>query len=200
MSRTAHIRQNDADHEEHASRRPGRPRDPGYDKTILDAALEILTEKGYAGLTIDGVAARTGVGRPTIYRRWASKPELVIAALAQGIGLSPTPDTGVLRDDLLAFARDQVRMMNAPESRRVTAGLVADGAGIRGRKRTVCAARQGHDRGLGRVGNLDGVPCAGNLSGRPHTENGKGNLVKSLANCADRGTLPADSSRKAGGR
>jgi len=126
MPKTARIRQRDADHEEHGSRRPGRPRDPGYDKTILDATLEILMEKGYAGLTIDGVAARTGVGRPTIYRRWASKPELVIAALAQGIGLSPTPDTGVLRDDLLAFARDQVRMMNAPQSRRVTAGLVAD--------------------------------------------------------------------------
>ncbi len=126
MPRTAHIRPDDADQEEHAGRRPGRPRDPGYDKAILDAALEILMEKGYAGLTIDGVAARTGVGRPTIYRRWASKPELVIAALAQGIGLSPTPDTGVLREDLLAFARDQLRMMNAPQSRRVTAGLVAD--------------------------------------------------------------------------
>jgi AcrR family transcriptional regulator len=126
MARTAHTRQGNPEHEEHASRRPGRPRDPGYDKAILDATLEILMEKGYAGLTIDGVAARTGVGRPTIYRRWASKPELVIAALAQSIGLSPTPDSGGLREDLLAFARDQVRMMNAPQSRRVTAGLVAD--------------------------------------------------------------------------
>jgi AcrR family transcriptional regulator len=107
-------------------RRPGRPRDPGYDKTILDATLEILFDKGYAGLTIDGVAARTGVGRPTIYRRWSSKPELVIAALAQSVGLSPTPDTGALRDDLLAFQRQQVRMMDRPESRRITAGLVAD--------------------------------------------------------------------------
>jgi AcrR family transcriptional regulator len=107
-------------------RRPGRPRDPGYDKTILDAALEILFEKGYAGLTIDGVAARTGVGRPTIYRRWSSKPALVIAALAQSVGLDPTPDTGSLRNDLLAFQRQQVRMMDRPESRRITAGLVAD--------------------------------------------------------------------------
>ena len=107
-------------------RRPGRPRDPGYDKAILDATLEILRDKGYAGLTIDGVAARTGVGRPTIYRRWSSKPALVIAALAQSTGLSPTPDTGALRDDLLAFQREQVRMMDRPGSRRVTAGLVAD--------------------------------------------------------------------------
>src|SRR6516165_6586244 len=126
MTETAPSENGEGDDRARERRRPGRPREPGYDKAILKAALEILFDKGYAGLTIDGVAARTGVGRPTIYRRWASKPELVIAALAQGIGLSPTPDTGVLRDDLLAFARDQVRMMNAPQSRRVTAGLVAD--------------------------------------------------------------------------
>ena len=71
-------------------------------------------------------ASRTGVGRPTIYRRWSSKPALVIAALTQSVGLSPTPDTGALRDDLLAFQRQQLKMMDRPESRRVTAGLVAD--------------------------------------------------------------------------
>jgi len=107
-------------------RRPGRPRDPGYDKAILDATLEILNVRGYAGLSIDGVAAKTGVGRPTIYRRWPSKPALVIAALTQSPLLTPAHDTGALRDDLLAFQSDQVRMMNLPASRRITAGLVAD--------------------------------------------------------------------------
>jgi AcrR family transcriptional regulator len=107
-------------------RRPGRPRDPGYDKVILDATFEILLDKGYAGLTIDGVAARSGVGRPTIYRRWQSKPALVIAALTQSPNLSLAPDTGSLRDDLLAFQRDQVKLMDRPASRRITAGLVAD--------------------------------------------------------------------------
>jgi AcrR family transcriptional regulator len=126
MAGTADNRGDDVDQAEGGHRRPGRPRDPGYDKTILDAALEILFEKGYAGLTIDGVAAKTGVGRPTIYRRWSSKPALVIAALAQSVGLDPTPDTGSLRDDLLAFQRQQVRLMDRPESRRITAGLVAD--------------------------------------------------------------------------
>ena len=109
-----------------AHRRPGRPRDPGYDQAILDATLEILNIKGYAGLSIDGVAAKTGVGRPTIYRRWPSKAALVIAALKQSSLLTPAHDTGALRDDLLAFQRDQVRMMNRPASRRITAGLVAD--------------------------------------------------------------------------
>jgi AcrR family transcriptional regulator len=125
MARTTDTEHSDVDDGDQR-RRPGRPRDPGYDKAILDATLAILFDKGYAGLTIDGVAARTGVGRPTIYRRWSSKPALVIAALAQSVGLSPTPDTGALRDDLLAFQRQQVRMMNRPESRRITAGLVAD--------------------------------------------------------------------------
>jgi AcrR family transcriptional regulator len=107
-------------------RRPGRPRAPGYDKAILDATLEILFEKGYAGVTIEGVAARSGVGRPTIYRRWSSKPALVIAAISQSVGVSPTPDTGSLRQDLLAFQYRQARLMGWPASRRITAGLVAD--------------------------------------------------------------------------
>jgi AcrR family transcriptional regulator len=101
-------------------RRPGRPREHGYDEAILDAALEILNAKGYAALSIDGV------GRPTIYRRWPSKPALAIAALTRSPGMSPVPDTGRVREDLLAFERDQVRLMNAPGSRRITAGLVAD--------------------------------------------------------------------------
>jgi AcrR family transcriptional regulator len=126
MSGTADTGRIDDGDDDPGQRRPGRPRDPGYDKAILDAVLEILFDKGYAGLTIDGVAARTGVGRPTIYRRWSSKPALVIAALSQSVGLWPAPDTGSLRDDLLAFQLQLVRLMDSPDSRRITAGLVAD--------------------------------------------------------------------------
>jgi AcrR family transcriptional regulator len=126
MVRPDELEQDDIDDEANRSRRPGRPRVPSYDTAILDATLEILFEKGYTGLTIDGVAARTGVGRPTIYRRWTSKPALVIAALARSVGVSPTPDTGTLRNDLLAFQRQHLRLMNSSESRRITAGLVAD--------------------------------------------------------------------------
>jgi AcrR family transcriptional regulator len=126
MAETDHRKRSSDEGAVESYRRPGRPRDPGYDKAILDATLEILTVKGYAGLSIDGVAAKTGVGRPTIYRRWPSKPALVIAALTQSPLLSPAHDTGALRDDLLAFQNDQVRMMNLPASRRITAGLVAD--------------------------------------------------------------------------
>ena len=57
-------------------RGPGRPRDAGRDKAILAATLAILQDRGYHALTIEGVAAAAGVGRPTIYRRWPSKPAL----------------------------------------------------------------------------------------------------------------------------
>ena len=112
---------------EDASRGPGRPRDARHDQSILDATLGILLEQGYRGVTIEGVAARAGVGRPTIYRRWPSKPAVVVAALVQSDRLAlPAPDTGSLRNDLIAVQRHQVERMNSPDARRVTAGLIAD--------------------------------------------------------------------------
>jgi AcrR family transcriptional regulator len=109
------------------SRGPGRPRDPRHDRAILEATLEMLQEQGYGGLTIEGVAARAGVGRPTIYRRWPSKPALVVAALVQSPRLAlPAPNTGSLRRDLIAVQRHQVELMSTPDTRRITAGLIAD--------------------------------------------------------------------------
>jgi AcrR family transcriptional regulator len=108
-------------------RGPGRPRDARHDEAILAATLEILQERGYQGLTIEGVATRAGVGRPTIYRRWASKPALVVAGLIHSARLAvPDPDTGSLRRDLVAVQRHQVELMSSADNRRVTAGLVAD--------------------------------------------------------------------------
>ncbi len=109
------------------ARGPGRPRDARHDRTILAATLRILQKEGYRGLTIEGVAARAGVGRPTIYRRWPSKPTLVVAALVRSSRLAvPVLDTGSLRDDLIALQRHQVELMGAPDNRRITAGLIAD--------------------------------------------------------------------------
>src|SRR4051812_1806228 len=109
-----------------AKRRRGRPRIQHYDEGILDATMAILLEDGYQALTIDGVAARAQVGRPTIYRRWPSKAALVVAALARSTGLAPAPDTGSLRGDLLAVQRHQVALMNSEGFRRITPGLMAD--------------------------------------------------------------------------
>ena len=112
---------------EGAPRRPGRPRNARHDEAIREATLEIMQEQGYRGVTIDGVAARAGVGRPTIYRRWPSKPALIVAALVQSARLAlPAPNTGSLRRDLIAVQRHQVELMSTPDTRRVTAGLIAD--------------------------------------------------------------------------
>jgi AcrR family transcriptional regulator len=110
-----------------ARRGPGRPRDAQRDQAILTSTLRILQEQGYGGLTIEGVAADASVGRPTIYRRWPSKPALAVAALVTSNRLAlPAPNTGSLRRDLVALQRHQVELMNSPESRRITAGLIAD--------------------------------------------------------------------------
>lgn len=108
-------------------RGPGRPRDARHDEAILTAARELLQEQGYSPLTIEAVASRAGVGRPTIYRRWPSKPALVVTALIQSARLAvPEPDTGSLRGDLVEVQRHQVELMSSADNRRVTAGLVAD--------------------------------------------------------------------------
>ena len=107
-------------------RRTGRPLNEAAGRAILDAAIELLGEGGYTGLTIDAVAARARVGRPTIYRRWPNKAALVIAALARSTGLAPAPDTGSLRGDLVAVQRHQVELMNSPGFTAITPGLIAD--------------------------------------------------------------------------
>ena len=64
-----------------ATRGPGRPRDPQADRAILKATIELLAEDGFGGLSIEAVAARAGVGKTTVYRRWPSKVPLVVDAL-----------------------------------------------------------------------------------------------------------------------
>ena len=89
--------------------RPGRKRDHTRDPEILDAALDILAETGYDGMTIDMVAARAKAGKATLYRRWQSKADLVIEAVAcmnrTDFDPADLPDTGTLRGDLIAMIR-----------------------------------------------------------------------------------------------
>jgi len=87
----------------------GRKRDHTRDPEILDAAIDVLSECGYDAMTMDMVATRAKAGKATLYRRWPSKAELVIEAVAcmkQGMS-SPesAPDTGTLRGDLVALIR-----------------------------------------------------------------------------------------------
>ena len=87
-----------------APRTPGRPRSAAADRRILDAALRLLLDEGYTGLSLEGVAAAAGVGKTTIYRRYRDKRELAAAAVSGFVEeVAPTYDTGDSRGDLLAL-------------------------------------------------------------------------------------------------
>lgn len=102
----------------------GRPRDPDVERSILAATQDLLIENGYAGTTIAAVAARARCSKAAIYRRWEAKADLVVAAVQTLHATAELPDTGVLRDDLLAaamhFAGADVR------SARVLASLLSE--------------------------------------------------------------------------
>ncbi|MEZ0362771.1 TetR/AcrR family transcriptional regulator [Mycobacterium sp. pUA109] len=69
---------------------------------LLATTLQLLQEHGYDRLTVDAVAATARASKATVYRRWPSKAELVLAALVEGIRqIAVPPDTGTLRGDLL---------------------------------------------------------------------------------------------------
>jgi AcrR family transcriptional regulator len=90
---------------EQGIRKPGRPRSAQAHKAIIDATLELLAEEGFQGLSIEAVAARAGVGKTTIYRRWSSKEELVMEAIRQVQIDVPVMDTGNFRNDLAALLK-----------------------------------------------------------------------------------------------
>src|SRR3954471_17407993 len=77
--------------------RPGRPRDEKASQAILQAALGQLLERGYGGMSREGVAVAAGVGKPAIYRRYRNKAELVAAAIRSILPNIDAPDTGSTR-------------------------------------------------------------------------------------------------------
>lgn len=93
---------------EHQRRLPpaerGRAQDTSRDDVIIEAALELLAEKGYHGLTMTDVAARAGVSKATLYRRWTAKADVVADAVATLSPMKPPRYPGTsLRDDLIAL-------------------------------------------------------------------------------------------------
>ena len=103
--------------------RRGRPRSDAARRAILAAAEAELRERGYAALTVDGIAARAGVGKQTIYRWWASKADVVLEAmLASAASRIPMPDTGTLELDLRTFL---VATFRQRDQRPLVRGLMA---------------------------------------------------------------------------
>ena len=111
-----------------AAPRLGRKRDHTRDAEILESALDVLAETGYDGMTIDMVATRAKAGKATLYRRWPSKPELVLDAVAcmkgNDIDLGALPDTGTLRGDLVAMVKPRT-IEDAQQKLRVMAGVMS---------------------------------------------------------------------------
>jgi AcrR family transcriptional regulator len=83
-----------------AAERVGRPRNPEIDAAVIGATPAVLGESGYGGLTIEDVARRAGTTKPAIYRRWAGRQRLVLAALGQRLGEARAPNTGCTLCDL----------------------------------------------------------------------------------------------------
>src|ERR687885_2922290 len=89
--------------------RVGRPRAADLDDRILDAALALLVQSGYAQFTLDRLATTVGVAKTTILRRWPSKARVAAAAVERlALQTVDVPDSGNLRDDLQALLRHAV--------------------------------------------------------------------------------------------
>ncbi len=85
---------------------PGRPRSARVDEAITEAMLDLLAEgSSFEALTIEAVAARAGVGKATIYRRWPNKESMLVAAIARLKGDPPVPPGTSLREDLVTMLR-----------------------------------------------------------------------------------------------
>lgn len=101
-----------------------RPRVEGdREQEILHATLDVLAEVGYDRLTMDAVATAARASKATLYRRWSSKPALVVDAVCSQKGATTLPDTGNLRDDLIATYCG-MGGLNDPHSLAVLAAIV----------------------------------------------------------------------------
>jgi AcrR family transcriptional regulator len=111
-----------------ASRRPGRPRSERADQAIIDAALSLFAESGPEGLCIERVAARAGVGKATIYRRWPGKEDLLLDAIAALKAPLPEPAGRSVREDLVTLLGVMCAESADPRRAREFALLLGEGA------------------------------------------------------------------------
>jgi AcrR family transcriptional regulator len=106
------------------------PRGNATTEALRGAVRRMLEEVGYQALTIEGVAARSGVAKTSIYRRWPSKAEMVFDLMLHSSDeLPPVEDQGSLADDIDVLAGRFVVLVAGPLGRRIFPGLIGDAAG-----------------------------------------------------------------------
>ena len=108
-------------------RRPGRPRSEQAEQAIIEATLDLFGEQGFEGVCVEAVAARAGVGKATIYRRWPNKEELLLAAFGSLKSPYPEPAGVSVRDDLVAMVRVMCSDKADPRKARRYALLLGEG-------------------------------------------------------------------------
>jgi AcrR family transcriptional regulator len=109
------------------SRPPGRPRDARVDEGILEATVDLLADRGYQALSIAAVAEQAGVGKPAIYRRYGSKAELVVAALARLAEAPEAPLPDDTRTALSSLLAATARVIGTPGGLAIMGSLLAQG-------------------------------------------------------------------------
>jgi AcrR family transcriptional regulator len=152
-----------------ARRAPGRE-DPRVTRTrtvVLDAAADMLAERGYAGLTMDALVERTGVSKTTMYKHWPSRTDLIAATVRRLTAAPAIPDTGSVRGDLIAMTLDSLDTYKGPRWPGLASVLEA----------------AGHDPELRAA--LESVPAAGFTAGFS-------NLRTVLGRAAQHGELRTD--------
>ena len=103
--------------------------DPRIERTqrvVLDAAIEVIAERGFAGATIDAIATRSGVARSTIYRNWDDLETLLLEAVRTRVGPVDAHVVGDVRRDLLAVCRHLVTLLTQEPMASVAASLALD--------------------------------------------------------------------------
>jgi AcrR family transcriptional regulator len=113
--------------EQEEPRRPGRPRSEQADHAIIKAALDLFAECGPAALCIEQVAARAGVGKATIYRRWPGKEDMLLDALPALSVVLPVPQGKSVRADLIALVDAVCKEAGDPRRARLVALLQGEG-------------------------------------------------------------------------
>jgi AcrR family transcriptional regulator len=104
----------------------GRPRSPLLAEAVISATIQLLAERGVEATTLDAIAAKAGVAKTSIYRRWASRDDLIADVFLHVTNRAvPVPDTGSLRGDLLSILTDIIDLLLSDAVGRASVALAA---------------------------------------------------------------------------